>query len=105
MATLGGLKLAKFVTYLEGTAGIESDTEDGVAISGSRKLKILTFINHMLATTADKDKLYLLAGYAEDTMWEVPWNGSGNDVYAGDINQKLVNGRVLPKLKKLRKLN
>lgn len=98
-ATLKGLKLSKYITYLEGTQDLVSDTEDGNAISGSLKQKTLTYINHMLLTTKDKDTLYLLAGYSEDTLWEAQWN-SGYEDYDGDITLRKNNGLILRPLKK-----
>jgi hypothetical protein len=61
-------------------------------------LKVLTYINKMLATPAQKDQLYYMTGYSESTISDAPWHG--DSVYDGDIYQKRINGRVLPKLKK-----
>lgn len=95
-AKLKGLKIESYVKYLEGTAGIVSDVKNGEPISGSRKQKVLTYINRMLIPNAHKDLLYYLAGYSEKTISDAPWRGGQK--YSGDINGKKVNGRTLRKL-------
>lgn len=96
-AKLQGLKIDSYVKYLEGTAGIVSDVKNGEPISGSRKQKVLTYINRMLIPRSHKDLLYYIAGYSENTISDAPWHGG--TPYSGNINGKKVNGRVLRPLK------
>lgn len=95
-ARLKGLKIDSYVKYLEGTTDIVSDIKNGEPVSGSRKQKVLTYINRMLIPKAHKDLLYYIARYSEKTISDAPWRGGQK--YSGDINGKKVNGRTLRKL-------
>ncbi len=99
-AALKGLKLKAYVNYLEGTADIVSDVANGETVLNSKKKKTLTYIDKMVATTAVKDALYILAGYSENTIDDAPWRGG--ERYDGDINSKKVNGLVQLKLRKIK---
>lgn len=94
-ARLRGLKVRSYVEYIEGTAGIESDLKNGEPVSGSRKQKVLTYIDRMLIPNAHKDLLYALAGYSASTISDAPWRGGVK--YIGNVNKRKVTG--LPKKK------
>lgn len=48
--------------------------EDGNAISGSKKAKILEYISNQPLTIAQKDSLYYAFGYAESKLYQAPWH-------------------------------
>ena len=48
--------------------------EDGKSISGSKKEKVLDYIDGLPLTLAQKDALYYDAGYKESTIDAAPWN-------------------------------
>lgn len=48
--------------------------ENGDAISGSRKVKVLRYINGLNLTYAQKDSLYYAFGWAQSTIHEAPWH-------------------------------
>lgn len=54
--------------------------ENGNTISGSKKQKVVDFIDDMDVTNEQKDALYIAAGYTEKTLNTTPWNG-GDGVY------------------------
>jgi len=90
-----GVKLEYYVKYLEGVHDIVSDMKDGKSVSDSKKLKVMTYINGMLLTRAQKDALYLAAGYAEDTISDAPWRGG--ESYSGDVHSQKLNNVVFKK--------
>lgn len=47
--------------------------ENGEAISGSRKEKVLNYVNGLNLTNAQKDSLYYAFGWAKSTIDEAPW--------------------------------
>ena len=48
--------------------------ENGESISGSKKVKVLSYINGLDLTSAQKDSLYYAFGWAESRIWEAPWH-------------------------------
>lgn len=54
--------------------------ENGNSISGSKKQKMVGLIDSMAVTNAQKDALFLAAGYGESTLGSTPWHG-GEGVY------------------------
>lgn len=46
---------------------------NGKAVSGSKKKKVLAYINGLSLDKEQKDVLYLAAGYAEKGLPETPW--------------------------------
>ena len=46
---------------------------NGKAVSGSKKKKVLAYINGLALGKEQKDALYLAAGYAEKGLPETPW--------------------------------
>jgi hypothetical protein len=72
---LAGVKLKTYADVLEYDANAVADKdEDGATISGSKKEKVMNYIDNLNVTDKQKDALYLSLGYSEDTMWEAPWN-------------------------------
>lgn len=48
--------------------------ENGESISGSKKVKVLDYINGLDLTSAQKDSLYFAFGWAESRIYEAPWH-------------------------------
>lgn len=48
--------------------------EDGNAISGSAKAKVLEYIDGLAITDEQKDALYFAVGWSENTLDEAPWH-------------------------------
>ena len=48
--------------------------ENGESISGSKKVKVLDYINGLDLTYAQKDSLYYAFGWAESKIHEAPWH-------------------------------
>ena len=47
---------------------------NGDSISGSKKVKVLAYINTLDLTYAQKDSLYYAFGWAESRIYEAPWH-------------------------------
>ena len=72
-----------YVTYMIDTADIKGDKDaNGNTISGSKKAKILDYIDGMSIGNEQKDALYIMAGYSEKTLNEAPWR---NRVSRGSV--------------------
>lgn len=77
-AVESGIDMEDYITYVIDTADIKADKDaNGKTVSGSKKSKILEYINSMPISSSQKDTLYLMAGYSEKTIDETPWYGSG----------------------------
>ena len=48
--------------------------ENGKSISGSKRRKVLEYIDSMKLTSKQKDALYFAFGYAESKLWDTPWH-------------------------------
>lgn len=71
-----GLTPEQFVTFREGTSGLSADKDRaGKTISGSKKRKVMAYIDSMDLSNAQKTSLYYAAGYAASTLDEAPWYG------------------------------
>lgn len=58
----------------EAIGGMKADVDaNGKAVSGSKKKKVLAYINGLSLDKEQKDALYLAAGYAEKGLPETPW--------------------------------
>ena len=58
----------------EAIGGMKADVDaNGKAVSGSKKKKVLAYINGLALGKEQKDALYLAAGYAEKGLPETPW--------------------------------
>lgn len=95
-AATSGIPIKTYVKFLGAAGRIKSDLKDGKTVSGSKRAKVLTYINALNVTDKAKDKLYELAGYSESTIYETPWR---NEYYAynGDIFGIKLNGKPIPK--------
>ena len=48
--------------------------ESGKNISGTKRSKVLEYINSLGLTAKQKDALYFAFGYAESKLWDTPWH-------------------------------
>jgi hypothetical protein len=77
-----GLSYDDYYDFYFGTRYLYADKdEDGKSISGSKKEKIVGYIDAMDITDEQKDALYLSKGYTENTLSTTPWHG-GNGKYS-----------------------
>ena len=59
--------------------------EDGKTVSGSKKRKVMDYIDGLHISDEAKDALYYAAGYKESTIADAPWNAGSaeSNSYAG----------------------
>lgn len=70
-----GISAETYAKYKDATADLTADKdENGKAINGSKKAKVLDAINKMQLNKKQKDWLYLDAGYSEKDIGKAPWN-------------------------------
>ena len=70
-----GIDPQTYLLFRAVTSGLTADVgEDGKAISGSKKEKVLDAIDEMDVSRSVKDELYYAAGYAESGIKEAPWH-------------------------------
>ena len=70
-----GINADTYHDYYEQKSGIHADVdEDGKAISGSKKAKVMLIIDALPLTSAQKDALYFAEGWAESRLYEAPWH-------------------------------
>lgn len=75
-ATQNGISKYQYVEFAVNKATMTSDKDkDGKTISGSKKTKILNYIDSLSLTAAQKDILYYAAGYKKSTIYNAPWHG------------------------------
>lgn len=71
-----GIAPEQFITFREGISGLSADKNlAGKAISGSKKRKVLDYIDAMDLNNTQKTALYYAAGYAASTLSDAPWYG------------------------------
>ena len=71
-----GLTPEQFVTFRDGTSRLSADKDRaGKTISGSKKRKVMAYIDSMNLSNAQKTALYYAAGYKASTLDEAPWYG------------------------------
>ncbi len=69
-----GIDAATFYDVWQYKGAVFSDfNEDGQTISGSKKAKILDYIDSLELSKKQKDALYYALGYAKSTIKEAPW--------------------------------
>jgi hypothetical protein len=72
--------------YKADTNAMSADKdENGKSISGTKKTKVLNYIDGLNLTAKQKDTLYYDAGYAESGLSDTPWHkggGKGSGSYA-----------------------
>lgn len=72
--TAAGIGLRTALEAREAIGGMKADMDaNGKAVSGSKKKKVLAYINGLDLGKGQKDVLYLAAGYAEKGLPETPW--------------------------------
>lgn len=72
--TAAGIGLRTALEAREAIGGMKADVDaNGKAVSGSKKKKVLAYINGLALGKEQKDALYLAAGYAEKGLPETPW--------------------------------
>ena len=70
-----GISAETYAKYKDTTADLTADKdENGKAINGSKKAKVLDAIDKMQLSKKQKDWLYLDAGYSEKDIGKAPWN-------------------------------
>ena len=70
-----GVSAATFYDVWKYNAKASADVDqDGKSISGSKKVKVLAYINNLDLTYAQKDALYYAFGWAESKIDEAPWH-------------------------------
>lgn len=70
-----GISTEAYAKYKDTTADLTADKdENGKAINGSKKAKVMDAINKMQLNKKQKDWLYLDAGYSEKDIGKAPWN-------------------------------
>lgn len=70
-----GISAETYAKYKDATADLTADKdENGKAINGSKKAKVMDAINKMQLNKKQKDWLYLDAGYSEKDIGKAPWN-------------------------------
>lgn len=71
-----GIDLDVYAEFMEETGSMEADINPttGKAISGSKKAKVMDYINAMPISDSQKDQLYYAAGYKQSTIYEAPWH-------------------------------
>ena len=71
-----GVKPEQFVSFREGISGLSADKNAvGKTISGSKKRKVMQFIDSMDLNNIQKTALYYAAGYSASTLDDAPWYG------------------------------
>lgn len=71
-----GVKPEQFVSFREGISGLSADKNAvGKTISGSKKRKVMQFIDSMDLNNVQKTSLYYAAGYSASTLDDAPWYG------------------------------
>lgn len=79
-----GLTSAQYVDYRAATDGITSDKdEEGNAIPGSKKEKVLAAIDSLKISDDLKTALYFVKGYKESTLDDAPWVKTNGLIWAG----------------------
>lgn len=73
-AVNNGIPLEVYLDYRNDTADITADKDkNGKTIDGSKKSKVMAAIDEMELSRTEKDWLYYLAGYSQNTIGDAPW--------------------------------
>ena len=79
-----GISPGTFVTYWSNIKNISADKdEEGKSIDGTKKAKVMTYIDSLNLTVDQKNVLYEDAGYKMSTIDEAPWYGG--ESYSGEL--------------------
>lgn len=69
-----GIEAETFYDVWQYNSSVSADVDaSGKAISGSKKAKVLAYVNSLALSARRKDSLYYALGYAESTIDEAPW--------------------------------
>lgn len=69
-----GIEAEMFYDVWKYNSSISADVDaNGKAVSGSKKAKVLAYVNSLALSARGKDSLYYALGYAESTIDEAPW--------------------------------
>ena len=69
-----GIEAEVFYDVWQYNSSVSADVDaSGKAISGSKKAKVLAYINSMSLSARQKDSLYYAFGWAQSTINEAPW--------------------------------
>ncbi len=64
-----------YASYISTVSEMSADKDkNGKAISGSKKAKVMAYINSLPLSDDQKDAIYLAEGYAKSALGEAPWN-------------------------------
>ena len=70
-----GVPAETFYDVWKYNSNTDADVDaNGKSISGSKKVKVLAYINRQKLTYAQKDSLYYAFGWAESKIYEAPWH-------------------------------
>ena len=70
-----GIGAGVFYDVWQYNSSVSADVDaNGKAISGSKKAKLLSYINSLELSRNQKDALYYALGYAESKIYEAPWH-------------------------------
>lgn len=94
-AKAAGVSDWQYAAFKANTGTIKSDKdEDGKTITGSKKGKVMDYINKLNISNEAKDALYYAAGYTESKIGEAPWRGgtTGTKKSSGKGRKKSSSG-------------
>lgn len=84
-----GVSYDTYYDYYFATKDMHADKdENGKSISGSKKKKIVEYINSIDIPAEQKDALYIAAGYKENSLRYQPWNGGSGSGRGGRRSRK-----------------
>lgn len=84
-----GVSYDTYYDYYFTTKDMHADKdENGKSISGSKKKKIVEYINSLDIPAEQKDALYIAAGYKENSLRYQPWNGGSGSGRGGRRSRK-----------------
>lgn len=79
-----GVSYDTYYDYYFATKDMHADKdENGKSISGSKKKKVVEYINSLDIPAEQKDALYIAAGYKENSLRYQPWNGGSGSGRGG----------------------
>ena len=84
-----GVSYDTYYDYYFATKDMHADKdENGKSISGSKKKKVVEYINSLDIPAEQKDALYIAAGYKENSLRYQPWNGGSGSGRGGRRSRK-----------------
>ena len=70
-----GVRADVFYDVWKQSSSVHADVDaNGKAISGSKKAKMLEYIDSLSLSVAQKDSLYYAFGWAQSTIKDAPWH-------------------------------